>query len=212
MAEAVRLVGRGVFPAPGPISVVAPPPHVRAAVVAFSGHTYIAADVDPREVARRIGDDPYSGPVHPRFVTWLADEVGAEPGIVDVVLVAPGLGTRSPELTPEPQWRSHPRAGHGSRLRREVTGWSYLGGRGMVLLGRGLFDRWEVAYEADPHAPAGTGRALAYSARTLVGDGDAVFAQVAAGHTRSLRAAVAAGYQPIGSEILFSHPPGIGQA
>jgi hypothetical protein len=40
-------------------------------------------------------------------------------------------------------------------------------------------------------------------ARRLVGPGDVLFAQAAPGNAASLRALLAAGFRPIGSEALF---------
>jgi hypothetical protein len=203
LAEAIVSAARGVFPSPGPVSVVAPPPHLKGAIVAFSGHTYVAADVRTREVMRRMGDDPLTGPTRSGFVEWLASAIGANAGTQDAVLVAPATGRQAHALQPDPTWASHDRAKHGARLRRDLRGWDYDSGRGIVLIGRGLCDRWELAYEAAADAPWDwTGAAVA--ARGLIEDGELLFAQVAPGHPRSLRATLAAGYEPIGSEILFS--------
>jgi hypothetical protein len=49
----------------------------------------------------------------------------------------------------------------------------------------------------------GLGRALALAARHLVPAGEPVFAQVSPGNAASLRAILAAGYRPLGSEVLF---------
>ena len=50
----------------------------------------------------------------------------------------------------------------------------------------------------------GYGRALATAARHLVPDGRPVWAQVAPGNASSLRAFLAAGYVPVGSEVILS--------
>ena len=49
----------------------------------------------------------------------------------------------------------------------------------------------------------GLGRRLLLGARSLIPEGDVVFAQVAPGNAASLRAFLAAGFRPIGSEVLF---------
>jgi hypothetical protein len=203
LGEIMRRAGREEFQGWGPITVLPPPPHLKGAVVAFSGHTFIAADVDPRDVEARMGGNPLSGPVLPSFLEWLGTQVGARAGMIDVVLAAPGTGVPDPALTEEPRWRDYERAQHGARLRRGLSGWA-AEGLGLVLIGRGLVDRWELAYEVSADAPAGSGRALASLARGLVPRDEPLFAQVAPGHARSLRACLAAGYRPIGSEILFN--------
>jgi GNAT superfamily N-acetyltransferase len=49
----------------------------------------------------------------------------------------------------------------------------------------------------------GLGRRLVAAARHLTPPGEPLFAQVAAGNAASLRAVVAAGFRPLGSEVLF---------
>jgi hypothetical protein len=61
-----------------------------------------------------------------------------------------------------------------------------------------------MAYEvAEPARGNGLGRRLAITARTLVASDQPLFAQVAPGNASSLRSALAAGFRPIGSEVLF---------
>lgn len=64
--------------------------------------------------------------------------------------------------------------------------------------------RTEVSFEVDLGA-RGTGRATAslHAARTLVAAGQPLFSQTAPGNAASLRALLAAGFRPIGSEVLF---------
>src|SRR5207245_372679 len=77
-------------------------------------------------------------------------------------------------------------------------------GGGVLVLGRGLTNRWEMAYEVDEAARGrGLGRALATAARTLLPPGTPIWAQVAPGNAASLRATLAAGYTPVGAEVLF---------
>ena len=72
------------------------------------------------------------------------------------------------------------------------------------MLGRGVADRWEVSFEVDPAARGrGTGRALAAAALGLLPAGTPVFARVSPGNSVSLRATLAAGYLPIGGEVLL---------
>jgi hypothetical protein len=48
--------------------------------------------------------------------------------------------------------------------------------------------------------------ALAVAARHLVPEDRPVWAQIAPGNASSLRAFLAAGYEPVGSEVLFTPP------
>lgn len=77
---------------------------------------------------------------------------------------------------------------------------------GVLVLGRGVGGRLEVAVEvAEGARHRGLGRRLVTAARQLAG-GEVVWAQVSAGNARSLRAFQAAGYRPVGSEALFLRP------
>jgi GNAT superfamily N-acetyltransferase len=147
--------------------------------------------------------DDLAAPMSPRFLLWLAERLGSSPGALDLVLAAPAeLGP--PPLALERATVEHPRVTRAQRLRRNVTVYSDRSGGGLLAVGQGLAGRWELAFEvAPPFRGRGLGRALARAARHVVPPGEPVFAQVATGNAMSLRAILAAGYRPIGSEVLF---------
>lgn len=100
----------------------------------------------------------------------------------------------------------HPRAVSARRRRDGVRVWEADGG--VLVLGRGVADRWEVAVEVDEGARhRGLGRELAAAARHLVPPGEPLWSQQAAGNARSIRAFQAAGYRSVGSEVLLR--PGV---
>jgi RimJ/RimL family protein N-acetyltransferase len=71
----------------------------------------------------------------------------------------------------------------------------------------GVAGRWEVSVEVDPgYRGKGLGRDLVAAARHLVPDGTPVWAQIAPGNAASVRAFLAAGYRPVGAEVLFHAP------
>lgn len=73
-----------------------------------------------------------------------------------------------------------------------------------VTLGRGLLGRWEISVGVDENAQGrGVGRAHFDQVRRSVPAGEPVFAQVAPGNARSMRMAIAAGFRPIGAEVLL---------
>jgi GNAT superfamily N-acetyltransferase len=194
----------GRFP-PADLAVeVLPPPAGRAdAVVAFSAHNVVAADVDPGEVRARLDSDDPAGPTSAAFLVWLASRLGAGAGSLDVVLVADGLGGAS-DLVRRDDADAHDRVTRAQRYRTDVTVHADADRSGIVILGRGLAGRQEVSTEVDPERRGmGLGTQLARRARTLVPADAPLFAQVAPGNVASLRAFLRAGYRPICSEVLF---------
>src|SRR6185437_3781298 len=96
----------------------------------------------------------------------------------------------------------HPRLARAHRYRDEVRAWQADGG--IVMLGRGVGGRWEVAVEVDQDRQGrGLGRRLALAARHLVPGGAPLWAQIAPGNVASMRAFLAAGYEPAGAEALL---------
>ncbi|MFC9925287.1 GNAT family N-acetyltransferase [Streptomyces sp. NPDC127190] len=201
----------GCFPpADGRTRIVAQPSERDAGVVSFTAHSVVFTDEDPewvRETLRAVAaeSDPLSAPLHPRFLTALMDRTGRTTGTVDVLSVGSPLpGTPALPLT-EVRDPDHPRAARARRHRDDVRVWTVDGG--LLVLGRGVAGRMEVAVEVTEHAQhRGLGRALVRAARQLTGE--PVWGQVAAGNARSLRAFQAAGYRPVGCEALLGRAGG----
>lgn len=197
---------RGVFPAAdGNVAVVRRPRLYRAAVVAFTAHSIIATDLPPAEVRAQLPDADFGAPMSPGFLAWLGQRVGSTPGVLDVVLVHLGQTNGSSQwLVPYGDGTEHPRLSRARRLRREVQAYADPERNGLVTLGRGLADRWEISLELDPDARGKrVGRAMISAARAVLPPDEPVFAQVSPGNAQSLRAFLAAGFKPIGSEVLF---------
>jgi RimJ/RimL family protein N-acetyltransferase len=94
------------------------------------------------------------------------------------------------------------------RYRTGVQAWTDPRRAGMLLLGAGLAGRRELAFEVEPAwRNRGLGRRLAAAARHLTPPGEPLFAQVAPGNAASLRAVLAAGFRPLGAEVLFHRTP-----
>jgi GNAT superfamily N-acetyltransferase len=187
--------------------VVGRPPGERlaAAVLDFTAHTVVAADVDagwvrgllPPGLLARMGG---------RFLAALADRVGAEPGALDVVLLAPpaAVATDLPELTrlDGSARLDHRRLVRAHRYRDDVRAYAVEGA--LLVLGRGLAGRWEVSVEVDePYQRRGLARRLIAAAPALLSPGVPLWAQVSPGNVASVRAFLAAGYRPVGAEVLF---------
>jgi GNAT superfamily N-acetyltransferase len=191
--------------ADGTVEVV-PQAGPAAAVVAFSAHFYVCADVDAAWVADVLPAGDFSAPHGARFLTALADRLQSGIGALDVVL-ARESGPQVPDgrlALDEISVRDHPRVQRALRYREDVRVWQTPDGSGHVLLGRGLAGRWEVAFEVEPAARGhGLGRRLAEAASSLAPSGEPVFAQVSPGNAASLKAVLHAGYRPVCAEVLL---------
>jgi hypothetical protein len=197
---------RGKLPAQdGQVDVCgADPGKAAAAVVAFPAHFYVVAPVEPEWVHRLLPPGDFTAPLGARFLTALADRLGAGIGSVDALLAAFAHGGGSSLGLRPASDRTHQRVQRADRYRDDVRAWETADGMGRLILGRGLAGRWEVSYEVEPQARGhGLGRALATAALGLLPAETPVFAQVAPGNSVSLRATLAAGYVPIGGEVLL---------
>jgi GNAT superfamily N-acetyltransferase len=204
LPDLLEAAARDVFPAPdGRVEVVPSPSGPADAVVAFTAHTVVSANVDRAAVEAQLPAESLSAPLQPPFLTWLGDELRSEAGNVDVLLVAGPASSPEIELI-EVGDADHPRVRRASRYRSELRVYEPMGGGALVVVGRGLAGRYEVAIEVEPGRRGnGFGRWLALAARALVPAEHALFAQVAPGNAASLRAFLGAGYVPIGAEVLF---------
>lgn len=174
------------------------------AVVAFPAHFYVVAPVEPEWVHALLPPGDYAAPLGARFLAALADRLGTGIGSIDAVLAARAHG-RGEVLGLRPvTGQSHHRVQRAHRYRDDVRAWETGDGAGCLVLGHGLAGRWEVSFEVEPRARGrGLGRALAAAALGLLPAGIPVFAQVAPGNSISLRATLAAGYAPVGAEVLL---------
>lgn len=172
----------------------------RSAVLALTGHAFVATDLPTDDLAD-VPLDGFGGAVSPRTLLRLAG--GGQIGVVDVTLAAPGLGGGALPITQ--RWDDHLRVRYARSLRSDVV--VHGGEDGFITLAHGLAGRREMSVEVVPGAPVGTGRALVHEARRLVPTGQTLFAAVSPGNARSLRAFLAAGFVPLGSAVILT-PPG----
>jgi hypothetical protein len=193
-------------PVDGAFDVLPPDDSGFRAVVAFTGHAYVLADADPDELAG-LGADGYGGASRPDVLLLLAGPAG-HVGSVDVVLVAEGGGA-GPTLPPRTDLVDHPRVRRAAAHRADVE--VYGDDVGLVVLGTGLAGRRELSVELlDPDAAGrGHGRRLIRAGLARLTPGERCWAQVAPGNAASLRAFLACGFVPIGSEVLITPGPGL---
>lgn len=173
--------------------------------MSFPGFVVVSAAVDHSWLDSWSGDGDFGFPAGPPFLGALENRLGLHAGNLDALLLAGPLPGPAPlPLRPAVDSR-HPRVNRARRYRRDVRAWTST--HGILVLGRGLGGRWEAAFEVDEQARGhGRGRALATAARHLVPDGRPVWAQCAPGNATSMRALLAAGYLPVGSEVLLMPP------
>jgi GNAT superfamily N-acetyltransferase len=195
---------RGVFPtADGGTTVVRQPCARDAGVIAFTAHSVVFTDEDPKWVhgtLREIGCDPLAATLNARFLAAFMERTGRAHDTVDALAVAAPLPGRLPPALEELTDPCHPRVAYARRRRDDVRVWAADGG--VVVLGRGVAGRLEVSVEVEEGArQRGLGRALAAAARQLADE--PVWAQVSPGNARSARAFQAAGYRPVGAEALL---------
>jgi GNAT superfamily N-acetyltransferase len=202
----LRDAAHGVFPpADGVVEVVPSPGPPCDAIVGFTGHFVVAADLDAHEVAQRMPPGDFSVPFSPGSLQWLASELGLEPATYDALLVTMGDGTGAPSWLRAADDLSHPRVERASRYRVIDSVWTAENGAGLLIVGQGLCGRWEAGYEVEPdHRGAGLGRRLVAAARGLVPAGEPLWAQVAPGNAASMRSTLAAGFLPVAAEVLFT--------
>jgi hypothetical protein len=210
LATLLHEAARGSFPPPdGSVEVLPAPPGPSLAVVGFTAHHVVAANVTEDEVLEHLEPGDVGAPMNPAFLAWLGERLGSRPGMLDLVLITyGGQEDRLPvELVPRDDLGDHPRVARSSTYRQDLRVFSDPEEAGVLMLGRGLARRWEVSIEVDPaRRDRGLGRMLAAAARRLVPQDEPLFAQVTPGNVASLRAFLAAGYRPIGSEVLFLKP------
>lgn len=207
VAALLHAVAAGTYPPPdGGVTILPQPSPRYAGVLDFTAHAVIVTDADPGWVRAQLPEDDLGAPLRPDFLQALGARTGRQALSIDMVCLAcPLPGPPGLPLSPVAA-EGHPRIQRALRYRDDVRPWQADGG--IVLVGRGLAGRWEVALEVDPgRRGQGLGRELALAARHLMPQDEPLWAQISPGNAASVRAFLAAGYQPVGSEALLAVTP-----
>ncbi|MFB6613652.1 GNAT family N-acetyltransferase [Streptomyces sp. NPDC085524] len=209
LGEILDAAAEGRFPPPDGGTTVVPQQNPRdAGVISFTAHSVVFTDEDPdwvRSTLATIDADALAATMNARFLAALLDRTGRRTDTIDLLTVAGALPGAPPLELREIDDPDHPRVQRALIRRDDVRVWAAHGG--VLVLGRGVAGRWEVAIEVDEDARhRGLGRELALAARHLVPGGAPVWSQQATGNARSVRAFQAAGYRPIGAESLMLLP------
>ena len=203
LGELFRQLENGTFPPVNFEVTYLPQPSPReAAVVATTGHVFIAADAGTDWLDEHTPVNDPGAAFNPPFLRALELRLDRQVNNIDLMLSAPrSLG--QPDLVLKPiEDQAHPRVRRALQYRDDVDVYACDGG--VIAVGRGLGGRWEVGLEVDLEARGrGLGRAMARAARHLVPADRPIWAQVAPGNAASLRAFMAAGYVPMGQEALL---------
>lgn len=206
LASVLRAALAGSWPvADGSVDIL---PAWRAGVtgiVALTGRAYLCTDrpLEPGELAD-LGCDGFGGATLPAVVSRVAGP-GAWIDCLDALLMAPGRGGPGP-LIARPDLAEHPRAVNAGRSRGQVRVLGYADAvrSDLVTLATGLAGLTEAGVEA---AQPGSGSRLFADALTAVPIGEPLVAGVAPGNARSLRSALRAGFEVIGSvQIIVDRP------
>lgn len=203
LSEILARAAAGSPPPPdGGLTILPQPSDRDAGVIAFTAHSVVFANVTAGWVRARIPAGDLSAPMGPRFLQALAERLGRQAASTDMLTVAAALAG-PPELRlAQVDGSDHPRARRARRYRDDLAVWA--GDGAVVLIGRGVASRWEVAVEVDPaRRNEGIGRCAARAARHLVPAGEPVWAQISPGNVASMRAFLAAGFVPAGGEALL---------
>lgn len=208
LRDILDAAARGVFPPPDGRTTVVPQASERdAGVLAFTAHAVVFIDEDPRwvyDTLAAVPCDALAAPMNPRFLAALLDRTGRTAENVDAMLVGSPLPGEPPLPLREITDGDHPRIVYARGRRDEVRAWTTEGG--VLVMGRGIAGRLEVSVEIEEGVrQRGLGRALVAAARHLATE--PLWAQVAPGNARSMRAFLAAGYRPVGSEALLLSAP-----
>lgn len=139
LADILDAAAGGSYPPPdGGITVVPQPSHRDAGVIAFTAHSVVFTDEDPRWVRAlraTLDCDSLAATMHPRFLGALLDRTGRSMDTIDLLTVASPLVGAPPLRLTELVDADHARVARARRCRDDVRVWATDGG--VVVLGRG---------------------------------------------------------------------------
>jgi hypothetical protein len=194
-------------------------------IVAFTGHAVLAlaADVTDERLAG-FGVNGLGGAHDPRLIAALAGPDGWIASL-DVLLAGRGTGrpgaagagpdgagpaSAGPRLTDRPDLAAHPRVQFAAQIRDQprILGYPDLRRSALAVVSRGLGGLTELSFELEPQRRGtGSGATLISAALSTIPAGQLVIAAIAPGNAASLRAALTAGFVPLGSTQLFRRRP-----
>ena len=92
-SRVLEAAAAGRFPDPdGRIDVFPALPGPADGLFGFTAHFAVAVPIPPAEVLARVPPGNFSFPMSAPFVTWIAERIGARPGVLDAVLSRAAAG------------------------------------------------------------------------------------------------------------------------
>jgi len=119
------------------------------AIIGVPGMHVVASSASEPWVRERLSGD-LMGPLSPAFIVQLGEQLQRVDDGLDLVLAARALKGES-SLRPAAH-DGHPRVDRAAAHRLQVTSYVDLTGEALVVIGRGLASRFEVAVEVSPSA------------------------------------------------------------
>ena len=107
-------------PPDGFVEVMPSPGGPADAIVDFTAHLVVAADVPADDVLNALPTGELSAWTHPSFQLWLAQRLGTKPGSRDLVMAAPPADQADLELTPRDDLGDHDRVRRAGTPRRDA--------------------------------------------------------------------------------------------
>ena len=121
-----------------------------------------------------------------------------------------GPASARPRLVDRPDLAAHPRVQFAAQIRDQprILGYPDLRRSALAVVSRGLGGLTELSFELEPQRRGtGGGATLISDALSTIPAGQLVIAAIAPGNAASLRAALTAGFVPLGSTQLFRRRP-----
>ncbi|WP_156934805.1 hypothetical protein [Pseudonocardia spinosispora] len=176
----------------------------------FAHHVIVAADVEQNwldeQYVDRVGlggSDPSTG--LGKLIGAVTERLGNPAVYASMTCAAP---PRSAYLNGKIEENGEPDSGWAA-YRTDIRCFQYSspGAAGAFAVGRGPGGRWDVFFRVDEGPGGRVGRELLAAAKTVIPTGATLFGSTPLHDHRVTRIAIASGFQPICTEVLFLTRP-----
>ena len=212
LARLLRDVAAGHFrDADGGWTRVSPWSQQHQAIIALTGHAVLAVSYDVTDAQLAdLGIDGYGAAHHPAVVSALAGPNGWI-DFLEVLMLGVGTGSDGHQsLITRHELAKHPLVEHVRRTCQnlQVMGSRDVGEHDVVVVSQGIAGLRQISVAvATEHLRQGRAAHVIGQALSCVPENELVVASVPPGNAVALRAALSAGFVPVGSVQLFSNRP-----